>query len=655
MTTNIAHRDDQVGADEPQRPPGALDDLRRTARRGLSGRVGLANRYLVAGCASAVGVEALADPSVTATTAAAVVVTGVCAAGHARWLRRTGRLPGYATDPLARVRDDARRAGGGAFIGLDASDAHAGVVHAPAETAVLVLGPPRRGKSSGVVIPSVLMAPGAVVSTSTKPDVLSATAAARSRFGHVWIFDPTGSVDLRSLPGGVRQLRWSPLDSAREWPSARRLAAAMVGASPAAAGVRGESHWTSRAGALLGPMLYAAATAGLEVRDVVSWVLAGDIDLPRLILDQAANPTDGARSDPDAGLALEVLAGVQQAADQERQSIWSAASDVIDVYTTHAALTAASNANWSAERFVESSDTIYIAASAEHQKAVAPLVVALVEAIRDAQYARHRAATLHRESHGAPVTLALDEVANVAPIASLPALVSEAGGQGLHVLAAVQDLSQVRGRWGVEVADGFLSLFQHVVVLGGIRDTRTLDAVSKICGDTDVVTKTTNRSWHRATFKPWEWGTTTIATGTTTQRRPRMDPGDVYALPSGTGLHLHGSAWRPIRLAPHYAHPRWTRTLADAGTVIHDHGTTVDAVGDDRVVDVDSGELRTTGTTLPTAVSGGNGGHRPDHHRSHDTAERSRPMRRPPHGLETGPRRPHDGRRASRRGRGAER
>ena len=39
------------------------------------------------------------------------------------------------------------------------------------QAAVLVLGPPRSGKTSGIIIPSVLSHLGAVVSGSTKPDV----------------------------------------------------------------------------------------------------------------------------------------------------------------------------------------------------------------------------------------------------------------------------------------------------------------------------------------------------------------------------------------------------------------------------------------------------------------------------------------------------
>ena len=57
-----------------------------------------------------------------------------------------------------------------------------------------------------------------------------------------------------------------------------------------------------------------------------------------------------------------------------------------------------------------------------------------------------------------PTLLALDEVANIAPIPDLTSMVSEGAGQGLLVLACLQDLSQARARWG-QSADGFLSLF----------------------------------------------------------------------------------------------------------------------------------------------------------------------------------------------------
>src|ERR1700679_1169814 len=60
-----------------------------------------------------------------------------------------------------------------------------------AQQAMLVLGPPRSGKTSTLVVPNVLAAPGPVLVTSTKPDVLQATLASRAQMGRCWLLDPT--------------------------------------------------------------------------------------------------------------------------------------------------------------------------------------------------------------------------------------------------------------------------------------------------------------------------------------------------------------------------------------------------------------------------------------------------------------------------------
>ena len=90
--------------------------------------------------------------------------------------------------------------------------------------------------------------------------------------------------------------------------------------------------------------------------------------------------------------------------------------------------------------------------------------------------------------NAAPVVFALDEVASIAPLPSLPALAAEGGGQGLVTMACLQDLSQARARWG-EVADGFFSLFNNKVIFPGIGDHRTLTLVSALAGEHQVQTQ----------------------------------------------------------------------------------------------------------------------------------------------------------------------
>jgi len=64
-----------------------------------------------------------------------------------------------------------------------------------------------------------------LVTTSTKPDVLDATLAARSSGGRCHLFDPSGSVADRP---GVHRLRWSPLPACTSWRTALMTARSLV-------------------------------------------------------------------------------------------------------------------------------------------------------------------------------------------------------------------------------------------------------------------------------------------------------------------------------------------------------------------------------------------------------------------------------------------
>ena len=97
------------------------------------------------------------------------------------------------------------------------------------EGSMLILGPPRSGKTSSLVIPSVLDAPAAVVSTSTKPDVLDATVLRRSARGRCFVFDPSATV---TLPQSAYPLRWSPLVGCEDFETAVAMAHALADSGP---------------------------------------------------------------------------------------------------------------------------------------------------------------------------------------------------------------------------------------------------------------------------------------------------------------------------------------------------------------------------------------------------------------------------------------
>jgi type IV secretion system protein VirD4 len=452
--------------------------------------------------------------------------------------------------PAARVREGLLRVGGGAYLGVRDSQEWAA---ADPETAAMILGPPRSGKTSAVMIPALMAASGPVVSTSTKPDVMDATMRARAEIGEVWLFDPSGT---ESLPEGVRRLSWSPVSAAASWDDALVTARAMSAASRAGVGTTNENHWSERAAALLAPLLYAAQLTNRPIEEVLRWTLRQDLAPALEVL-----------ADADSEIAADVLVGIERTDARERSSIFSATAGVLSAYNSDGARESAANPNFNPDHFAASTDTIYITSPEQRQAACAPLIVGLLEQIRHAAYARART----DESPASAMLWLLDEVANIAPIHDLPALVSQAGGQNLQVVIGLQDLSQARTRWGADAADGFLSLFQTKLILTGITEPRTLEAISLALGeyDRDVTSLALGRS------EPQEWLAEPTHSDTVsyqTQRQRVLTPGDIARLPDGRGLLLRGADWELLGLTKWYESEPWRRVGAEAvgqAAVVH--------------------------------------------------------------------------------------
>ena len=475
----------------------------------------------------------------------------------------TGRPPpaiaGPAAEPAHRgVLAASAAAGNGVYLGRTAE----GWAFAPPQHSVLVLGPPRSGKTSSILVPNVLAATGPVVATSTKPDVLEATLDARRRLGRCQVFDPTGRV---RIPPGATPVRWSPLQGSLRWEGALAAAHLLteIGTSHAAnaSGPVHDDHWHERARALLAPLLHAAALDGAPLSRVLTWVDRRET-LPALQI-LAGLPAGGAE------LAEGSLQSVADTDPRELSGIWSTAAGALAGYRTEAALAVVERPDFDADRFVESADTVYLCATGHRQALAAPLIVGFLADVRAAAFDRAAGApsAATAEPMRPPVLFALDEVANIAPIPDLPALVSEGGGQGVTTLACLQDLSQARHRWGGR-ADGFFSVFGTAIVLPGIGDVTTLEALSRLAGDEEVATRsvTTGRV---PTGRPWSdlvtGGRWQRSVTDTTTPRPRLPLATIARGRPGEALAFDARnqpGW--ITLTPAHRSEPW-RTLASMG------------------------------------------------------------------------------------------
>ena len=205
---------------------------------------------------------------------------------------------------------------------------------------------------------------------------------------------------------------------------------------------------------------------------VVDWVHSMRVDRATQIF--AAHPT--------ATRAAAVLAGVAATPDREQGSVWSAVAGALaafDLDTVVASADAAAFSDFDSSAFLEGDNALFVVAPSDLSVSLAPLVVGLIEEIRTAalHLSEEQGGSLHR-----PLLLALDEIANISPLPSLPQIASEGGGRNILLLAAIQDLSQAAERWGRDVAAGLLSLAGAKLVLPGVGDTDTLQRLEALCG-----------------------------------------------------------------------------------------------------------------------------------------------------------------------------
>lgn len=438
--------------------------------------------------------------------------------------------------------EDLHRYLAGAGGRLYAGSTTGGLVLAAAQQSLLVLGPPRSGKTTGLAVPNVLAAPGAVVATSTKGDLVAASLSGRRRLGRCWLFDPWGEV---ATPEGMSRINWSPVHAARSWDESLLVAHSMTAAARPFGRSGEASHWTERAEALLAPLLNAANSGGFGIDKVLSWVLRHDLDEPASLL-----AVDGQR------LGRDVLAGLKQTDPREMSGIWSTAAGVLAAYRSERVLDHSAGPNFDPHALAAGTDTVYISAPARHQEMTAPIVVAFLDQVRAGAYSR--------SGQAPPVTLVLDEMANIAPIPDLPSLVSEGGSQGVLTVGCLQDLSQARGRWG-PAADGFLSLFGAKLVLPGIGDMATLELVSRLAGEVDVPSRSVSRGvW-------WGPGRGAPSESWSGQRRRLLPLDRVAHQPPGSAVLLNGSAapvsvrlppfWQIDALRPSALRPAPSRTI----------------------------------------------------------------------------------------------
>ena len=481
-------------------------------------------------------------------TVALITAVAVTVAGLSRWMWRSSdqrrernphTLPGTATagevSAAASPRHVRRRALHArpslakprpGDVGYLLGRSRGRQVWASVEDSMLLVGPPRSGKGLHLVIPMLLDAPGAVVSTSTRPDNLAVTMQARQAVGPVAVFDP------QQLAAGVsRGLRWSPVRGCELPQTAMIRARGLAAGTGMSRTVDGGDFWQAQTEAVLRALLHAAALDGRTAHDLYRWSLD-----PASAADAIA-VLGWSTAAPGWGDALEQAA---HSDPRTRDSIWlgvrQALASLADPRVLDA-VTPSAGESFDPATFLRERGTLYLLGTSSGAGAASSLVAALVEDM--VETARRLAAASTGARLDPPLLLALDEIGNLAPLPSLPSLMSEGGGTGITPLAVLQSLSQARDRWGEQQANALWDAAIVKVILGGGSNARDLADLSALIGERDERTESVSRD---------RFGGRT--TSTNVRRVPVMDAGRLRTLPFGTGVLLLRTA-PPIVLDLH--------------------------------------------------------------------------------------------------------
>jgi type IV secretory pathway TraG/TraD family ATPase VirD4 len=391
------------------------------------------------------------------------------------------------------------------------------VIRATWEDMLVVIAGPRTGKTTAFAIPAMLDAPGAVIVTSNKRDIVDATRGGREKAGQCWVFDPQG------VAGAGTAWWWDPLSYVTDVRSARKLAAVWTNASKEP-DARTDAYFDNAGQELLAQLLLAAASGSERVSTVFAWLADSEDDTPVRLLRSANH-----------AMFADGLRATIRLPEKQKAGVYGTASKTVSFLSDPRVLEwvedpSTPRPQFSPAAFVESTDTLY-SLSREGEGSSGPLVTALTAAVLEA--AEAKAAASFGGRLAIPLLAVLDEVANVCRWRELPDLYSHYGSRGIVVLSILQSWAQGETCWGEQGMRKLWDASNIKVFGGGSTDTRFLESLSQLYGHYDRQTRSRSTSAQGG------------STSWSNQRERVFTVDDLSAMPAGrAAVGLSGT--RPV-------------------------------------------------------------------------------------------------------------
>ncbi|MFD9815608.1 type VI secretion protein [Streptomyces sp. NPDC059080] len=293
-----------------------------------------------------------------------------------------------------------------------------------------------RAAATAAALAAVTAAPGPVVVATTDPFLWSATKDSRAKLGPVLVYDPAHRLDTPS------RLRWSPTTGCEDLATAASRAAALL--APVQPHSTLDAAVADAARTLLRCWLHAAAVDGRPFRQLHRWAHAGG---------GAQEPVRILRTDPkcatgQAGELESVLTAHPQRRDQAKELASRALSALGSVHIRDACNAQRADA-LVLDSFLDEGGTLYVVGEALEDPRTDPGAMPLLTALltQVVEHGRRLAARSATGRLDPPLTLALDDIAALAPLPALPDLLRADPSRGLLTLATMRSPEQARARW----------------------------------------------------------------------------------------------------------------------------------------------------------------------------------------------------------------
>ncbi|MFF7995074.1 type IV secretory system conjugative DNA transfer family protein [Kitasatospora xanthocidica] len=380
---------------------------------------------------------------------------------------------------------------------------------------------PRTGKTTRRAVPAILNAPGAVLATSNKRDIVDSTRLPREKKGTAWVFDPQGRAKEKPT------WWWNPLSYVADVATARKLGAHFAAGS-ADTGARTDAYFTPAGQDLLSYLLLAAAVDKQPITQVYTWLTRPKDDTPERILRKAGHI-----------LPADSVGGVIAMPEKQRGGIYGTAMQMASCLVNpavHPWITKGTGERpeFKPADFVRSTDTLY-SLSREGKDSAGPLVTALTVAVVEA--AEELATEMPGGRLAVPLLGVLDEAANVCRWSDLPDLYSHYGSRGIVLMTILQSWDQGIEVWGEKGMAKLWSAANRRVYGGGVSDTRFLGDLSTLAGEYEVDTYSASYGGGQGSGL---FGTKN--TSHSTRRERVLDVSDLSAMPPGRALVLASGA-----------------------------------------------------------------------------------------------------------------